>query len=92
MGKEQTKLRDIIHVIKARKWTWVGHVARLQDNRWTSKVTDWRPMDGSRPRGRPSKRWRDKMDDFWRSAKWKQKAQDRLSWKWNAEAFVLQVD
>ena len=48
-----TKVRDNMHVIKARKWTWVGHIARLQDSRWTSQVTDWRPMDGSRPRGRP---------------------------------------
>ena len=46
----KTKVRDIVHVIKARKWTLAGHVTRLQDNRWTSKVTDWRPMDGSRPR------------------------------------------
>ena len=27
------KVRDIMHAIKARKWTWAGHVARLQDNR-----------------------------------------------------------
>ena len=55
--RRKTKVRDIIHVIKARKWTWAGHISRLQDDRWTSQVTDWRPMDGSRPRGRPLKRW-----------------------------------
>ena len=49
--RRKTKVRDIMHVVKARKWTWGGHIARLQDNRWTSQVTDWRPMDGSRPRG-----------------------------------------
>ena len=38
-------------------------------------------MDISRPRSRPSKRWRDEIDDFWRSVLWKQSAQDRLSWK-----------
>ena len=55
--------------------TWAGHIARIQDNRWTSQVTDWRPMDDSRPRGRPSKRWRDEIDDFWRSVTWKGNAQ-----------------
>ena len=51
-----------------------GHVASLQDARWTSQATDRRPMDGSRPRGRPWKRWKDEVDDFWRSVTWKQNA------------------
>ena len=86
--RSKTKVRDITHIIKARKWTWAGHLARLQDKRWTLQVTDCRPMDGIRPRGRPSMRWRDEIDDFWRSVSWKQNAQDRLSWKRNAEAFI----
>ena len=81
-----------MHVIKARKWTWAGHIARLQGNRWTCQVTDWRPMAGSRQRGRPSKRWSDEIDAFWRSVTWKQNARDRLSWKRNAEAFLQQAD
>ena len=70
--RSKTKVRDIMYVIKARKWTWVRHLARFQDNRWTYQVTDWRPMDGSRPRGRPSKGWKDEIDDFLRSVTWKQ--------------------
>ena len=77
-------VRDIMHVIKARKLTWASHIARIQDSRWTSQVTDWRPMDGSRPRGRPSKRWRNEIDDFLRSVAWKKNAPDRLSRKRNA--------
>ena len=65
--RSNTKVRDIMHVIKARKWTLAGHIARHL--RWTSQVTDWRPMDGSRPRGRPWKRWRDEIDDSWRSVR-----------------------
>ena len=38
--RRETKVRDIMHVIKARKWTWAGHIARIQDNRWTFQVTD----------------------------------------------------
>ena len=74
-----------MHIIKTRKWTWAGHVARLQDNRWTSQVTDWRHLGGSRAKGRPSKRCRDGINDFWRPVTWKQKAQGRLLWKMNTE-------
>ena len=38
--RRKTKFSDIMHFIKARKWTWAGHIARLQGNRWTSQVTD----------------------------------------------------
>ena len=31
--RTKTKFRDIIHVIKARKLTWAGHVSCIQDNR-----------------------------------------------------------
>ena len=88
----KTKVRDIIDVIKTNKWTWAGHVARMRDDRWTSNITDWRPMDGKRPRGRPLKRWRDEIDAFWKSVAWRANAQDRKSWKRNAEAFIQQVD
>ena len=90
--RRKTKVRDIMHDIKARKWTWAGHIARRQEKRWTFQVTDRRPMDGSRSRGRPPKRWRNEIDAFWRSVTWKQNAQDILSWKNNAEAFIQQVD
>ena len=55
-------------------------------------MRDWRLMDSSRPRGRRSKGWRDKIDAFLGSVTWKQNAQDRLSWKNNAEAFIQQVN
>ena len=63
--RRKTKVRGIMHVIKVRKWTWAGHIARLQDNRWTSQATDWRPMNGSRSKGRPTlRRWSDEIDTF----------------------------
>ena len=90
--RSKTMVRDIMHVIKTRKWTWASHIACIQDSRWTSQETDWRPMDGSQPRGRPSKRLRNEIDDFWRSATWKQNSPDRLSWKRNVEAYIQHVD
>ena len=48
--RRKTKVCDIMHFIRAREWTWAGHIGCIQDNSWASQVTDWRPMDGSRPR------------------------------------------
>ena len=54
--RSQTKVRDIVRVIKERKWTWAGHISRIKDKRWTQSITEWKPMDGKRTRGRPMKR------------------------------------
>ena len=35
--REQTKVTDIIEVIKEQKWRWAGHIARREDNRWNKK-------------------------------------------------------
>lgn len=90
--REKTKVTDVITTVRRLKWTWAGHISRIQDNRWTSRITSWRPYDGKRSRGRPAKRWRDDLDDFWRSAIWRREAQDRLTWKKHAEAFAQQRD
>ena len=29
-----------------RKWTWAEHVRRIRDNRWTLRVTTWKPTKG----------------------------------------------
>nr|XP_027226204.1 uncharacterized protein LOC113818222 [Penaeus vannamei] len=36
-----------------------GHVARMDNNRWTKKTREWVPREGRRSRGRPKKRWSD---------------------------------
>lgn len=50
--REKTRLEDIIVEIKRKKWTWTGHVVRRTDNRWTIRITEWIPRDGSIRRGR----------------------------------------
>ena len=93
--REQTKVEDIIQSIKKKKWQWVGHVYRRQDNRWTKKVTDW-DINKKRPKGRPPTRWRDEIDKFEKSGvrnwkqTWEHKTQDRNDWKKLGEAYVLQ--
>ena len=43
--REKTKVRDIVQVVKQQKWRWAGHVARMNDNRWTKRLTDWYPYN-----------------------------------------------
>ena len=57
-------------------WRWAGHIARMKDNRWTKRCTEWQPRRGKRSRGRPSRRW---QDDITRKegTTWNRKAADR---------------
>ena len=46
--RERPKLIDIIYTVRKMKWSWAGHINRLNDDRWTSRVTTWRPYDKKR--------------------------------------------
>ena len=87
-----TKLIDIIYTVRKMKWSWAGHINRLKDDRWTSRVTTWRPYDKKRRQGRPAKRWRDDLDKYWSDTIWQRTAQDRVIWRRHAEAFAQPRD
>ena len=90
--RERTKVIDIINTVRKMKWSWAGHINRLKDDRWTSRVTSWRPYDKKRRQGRPAKRWRDDLDKYWSDTIWQRKAQDRVVWRQHAEAFAQPRD
>jgi hypothetical protein len=54
---------NIIRVIKSRRKRWAGHVARMGEGRGSYRILVGRP-EGSRPLGRPRRKWEDniKMD------------------------------
>ena len=83
--RERTKLIDIIYTVRKMKWSWAGHINRLKDDRWTSRVTTWRPYDKKIRQGRPAKRWRDDLDKYWSDTIWQRTAQDRVIWRRHAE-------
>ena len=87
--REQTKVRDIIEIIKEQKWRWAGHIARREDDRWTKRLVEWIPRGHKRSRKRPDKRWRDEIVEF-AGKTWHRKAQSRSSWKELGKAFVQQ--
>ena len=63
--REKTKVTQVIEQLRRRKWTWAGHVSRIPDNRWTLRINTRKPYEKKIPRGRPSIRWRDELDDYW---------------------------
>jgi hypothetical protein len=85
--RQQTKLRDVTEKIVSQKWSWAGHIARRDDQRWTRRILEWRPWTSKRGVGRPPVRW---SDDIVRVAgtKWMQMAQDRELWRKMGEAYV----
>jgi hypothetical protein len=54
---------SIIRVIKSRRMSWAGHVARIGEKRGAYRILVGR-REGRRPLGRPRRRWEDniKMD------------------------------
>ena len=86
--RERTIVIDIINTVRRMKWFWAGHINRLKDDRWTSRVTTWRPYDQNRRQGRPAKRWRDDLEKYLSDTIWQRTAQDMLIWRRHAEAFA----
>ncbi|GBP35076.1 Putative uncharacterized transposon-derived protein F52C9.6 [Eumeta japonica] len=78
--RETTKATNALTYAQKLKWKWAGHIARLTDQRWTSRVTRWTGPPGKRRPGRPLSRWE---DDIKRTAgtNWRLVAQDRDKWK-----------
>jgi hypothetical protein len=72
-------------VIKSRRMSWAGHVARMGKGRGAYRILVGRP-EGRRPLGRPRRRWE---DDFkidlqevgWGDMVWIDMAQDKDRWR-----------
>ena len=51
---------NIVRVIKSRRMSWAGHVARMWEGRGVYRVLVGKP-EGKRPLGRPRRRWEDNI-------------------------------
>lgn len=38
------------------KWHWAGHMARVNDGRWTELITKWTPNMGKQKAGKPKRK------------------------------------
>lgn len=85
--RQTTRAADALVQALASKWKWAGHVARLQDRRWTREVTVWEGPHGKRRKGRPHARWDDDLKKI-AGSKWDETAQSREDWQSLEEAFT----
>jgi hypothetical protein len=72
---------SIIRIIKSRRMSWAGHVARMGDKRNAYKLLVGKP-EGKRPLGRPRRRWVDNIrmnlgEMGWGDVDWIGLAKDR---------------
>ena len=87
----RTGLNKISEEVKARRWKWIGHVLRMDDNKHCMTAMTWKP-EGRRRVGRPKTTWRrtvekERNDFGWQS--WNEAklvARDRANWRDNTAA------
>ena len=59
--RRELEVEDILKLIEKGQLRWYGHVKRMDDGRYPRKYLEWKP-EGTRPVGRPRKRWKDNVD------------------------------
>jgi len=52
------ELDNIISLLQRNRLRWYGHVLRQENNDWVKKCMEYE-VEGTRPRGRPKKTWRE---------------------------------
>ena len=87
---EITGCRSVVNEIKKRRYRWLGHVFRMEQNQIPKVALNWTPT-GKRKRGRPKTTWRrtvkTELDEIGLSMGQAQKiAQDRTKWRKTVEA------
>jgi len=76
---------NIVRVIKSRRMKWVGHVARMREERGVYRVLVGK-LEGKRPLGRPRHRWVDNIRNDLQEVgcgymDWMGLVQDRDRWR-----------
>ena len=51
--RQRTKVKDLVDHITRMKWRWTGHIKRTSSDMWTKIISEWRPREDKRNRGRP---------------------------------------
>jgi hypothetical protein len=72
------------------KWRWAGHIARMDQERWTYAATVWDARFGGRSRGQPRPRWAQEFE-MAVGAHWTMTAKDREKWKATSSLKVLVI-
>ena len=79
--RKRLRIDDIILIPLQNRLRWHGHVLRKEDTDWVKKCMEYE-VEGSRPRGRPKRTWREVLqkDCHARNLN-REDAMDRGRWK-----------
>jgi len=68
-------------VLQHNRLRWYGHVLRKDEDDWVKKCMEHK-VEGSRPRGRPKKTWKEIVREDCQARKLnKEDAMDRCNWR-----------
>jgi len=68
-------------VLQQNRLRWYGHVLRKDDDDWVKKCMEYE-VEGSRPKGRPKKTWKEVVHEDCQARKLnKEDAMDRCKWR-----------
>ena len=79
--RERLGIDDIVLILQQNRLRWYGHVLRKEDTDWVKKCMEYE-VEGSRPRGRPKRTWREVVQKDCQARNLnREDAVDRSRWK-----------
>jgi len=81
--EEMSKGENIVKWIKGQRISWLGHLERMEEVRMPKKIFT-QELEGTRRRGRPSKRWKGEVErdlEVLGVRRWTELVADRKKWK-----------
>ena len=79
--RERLGVDDIALILQQNRLRWYGHVLRKDDDDWAKKCVEYE-VEGSRPRGRPKRTWKEVVREDCQARKVnKEDAVDRCKWR-----------
>ena len=81
--EEMSKGENVVKWIKGQRISWLGHLERMEEDRMHKKIFT-QQLEGTRRRGRPRKRWKEKVErdlQVLGVRRWRELVADRKKWK-----------
>jgi hypothetical protein len=78
--RRRSGIEDAAKAARRLKWRRGGHVARMDQERWTYATTVWDPRIGRRNRGRSRHKWDQEFREVVGN-QWSRIAKDKGKWK-----------
>jgi len=78
-----SKGENIVKLIKGQRISWLGHLARMEEDRMPKKIFT-QELEGTRRRGRPRKGWKEEVERYLQvlgMRRWREFVIDREKWK-----------